>query len=62
MDVSLVMGIQELAGGAKGKTTRIFSQLETQAKVSGWSKEVKTLIVNAKSQGLAPQFLVYEES
>jgi len=57
-DVSLVTGIQEGMGEAKGKTVhKFFSQIETLAKVSGWSSEDKALIVKAKLQGLALQFL-----
>jgi len=52
------MGIKEWTGEAKGKTVHeFFSQIETLAKVSGWSKEDKALIVKAKLQGLALQFL-----
>jgi len=57
-DVSLVTGIQEWTGEAKGKSVHeFFSQIETLAKVSGWSNEDKALIVKAKLQGLALQFL-----
>lgn len=56
-DVSLVIGIQEWTGEAKGKTVHeFFSQIETLAKVSGWTNEDKALIVKAKLQGLALQF------
>ena len=41
-DVSLVTGIQEWTGEAKGKTVQeLFSQIETLAKVSGWTNEDK---------------------
>jgi hypothetical protein len=57
-DVLLVTGIQEWTGEAKGKTVHEFlSQIETLAKVSGWMNEDKALIVKAKLQGLALQFL-----
>ena len=57
-DVSLVTGIQEWTGEAKGKSVHEFiSQIETLAKVSGWKNEDKALIVKAKLQGLALQFL-----
>ena len=57
-DVSLVTGIQEWTGEVKGKTVHeFFSQLETLAKVSGWTNKDKTLIVKVKLQGLALQFL-----
>jgi len=57
-DVSLVTGIQEWTGEAKGRTVHeFFSQIETLAKVSGWTNEDKALIVKAKLQGLALQFL-----
>ena len=56
-DVLLVTGIQEWTGEAKGKTVHeFFSQIETLAKVSGWTNEDKALIVKAKLQGLALQF------
>ena len=35
----------------------VFSQIETLAKVSGWTNEYKALIVKAKLQGLTLQFL-----
>jgi hypothetical protein len=39
-DVSLVTGIHEWMGEAKGKTMHeYFSQTETLAKVSGWTNE-----------------------
>jgi hypothetical protein len=41
-DVSLVTGIQEWTGEAKGKTVHeFFSQIETLAKVSGWTMKIK---------------------
>jgi hypothetical protein len=53
-----VTGIQEWTGEAKGKTVhKYFSQIETLAKVSGWTSEYKALIVKAKLQDLALQFL-----
>lgn len=54
-DVSLVTVIQEWTGDAKGTTVCeffFFSQIETLAKVSGWTNEDKALIVKAKLQGL----------
>jgi hypothetical protein len=57
-DVSLVAGIKEWTGESKGKPVQEFlSQIETLAKVSGWSSQDKALIVKAKLQGLALQFL-----
>ena len=39
-DVSLVTGIQEWTGEAKGKTVHeFFSQIENLTKVSGWTNE-----------------------
>ena len=50
-DVSLVTGIQEWTVEAKGKTVHeFFSQIETLAKVSGWTNEDKVLIVKSKLQ------------
>lgn len=57
-DVSLVAGIKEWTGESKGKPVQEFlAQIETLAKVSGWSSQDKALIVKAKLQGLALQFL-----
>ena len=57
-DVSLVTGIHEWTSEAKGKSVHeFFSQIETLAKVNGWTNEDKALIVKAKLQGLALQFL-----
>ena len=57
-DVSLVTGIQEWSGEAKGKSVHeFFSQIETLEKVSGWTNEDKALIVKANLQGSALQFL-----
>ena len=57
-DVSLVAGIQDWSGETKGKSVHeFFSQIETLAKVSGWTEVDKALIVKAKLQGLALQFL-----
>ena len=51
-------GIQEWTGEAKGKTVHeFFSQIETLARVSEWMNEDESLIVKAKLQGLALQFL-----
>jgi hypothetical protein len=45
-------------GETKGKTVNeFFAQIESLAKVSGWTSEDKALIVKAKLQGLALQFL-----
>lgn len=57
-DVSLVAGIKEWTGEAKGKSVNdFFAQIETLAKVSGWTNDDKALIAKAKFQGLALQFL-----
>jgi hypothetical protein len=57
-DVSLVAGIKEWTGESKGKPVLEFlMQIETLAKVSGWTGQDKALIVKAKLQGLALQFL-----
>jgi hypothetical protein len=57
-DVSLVAEIKEWTGEAKGRSVHeFFSQIETLAKVSGWTNEDKALITKAKLQGLALQFL-----
>jgi len=56
--VLLVIGIQEWTGKVKAKTVHeVFSQIETLEKVSGWTNEDKALIVKAKLQGSALQFL-----
>jgi hypothetical protein len=57
-DVSLVAGIKEWTGDSKGRPVHEFlTQIETLAKVSGWTSQDKALIVKAKLQGLALQFL-----
>jgi hypothetical protein len=57
-DVSLVAGIKEWTGESKGRSVQEFlTQVETLAKVSGWTSQDKALIVKAKLQGLALQFL-----
>jgi hypothetical protein len=57
-DVSLVAGIKEWTGESKGKPVQEFlTQVESLAKVSGWNTQDKALIVKAKLQGLALQFL-----
>jgi hypothetical protein len=57
-DTSLVTGIQEWTDEAKGKFVHeFFSHRETLAKVRGWTNEDKALIVKAKLQELALQFL-----
>jgi hypothetical protein len=57
-DVSLVAGISEWTGKSKGRSVQEFlTQVETLAKVSGWTSRDKALIVKAKLQGLALQFL-----
>jgi hypothetical protein len=54
-DVSLVADIKEWTGESKGKPVQEFlMQIETLAKVSGWSSQDKALIVKAKLHGLAP--------
>jgi hypothetical protein len=61
-DISLVATIKEWTGGKKGKPVHEFlTQIETLAKVSGWSDLDKALIVKAKLQGLALQFLHGQE-
>jgi predicted mannosyl-3-phosphoglycerate phosphatase (HAD superfamily) len=57
-DVSLVAGIKEWTGESKGRPVQEFlTQIETLAKVSGWTSQDKALIVKAKLQGLALQFM-----
>jgi hypothetical protein len=57
-DVSLVAGIKEWTGESKGRPVHEFlTQIEILAKVSGWTSQDKALIVHAKLQGLALQFL-----
>jgi hypothetical protein len=54
-DVSLVTRIQEWTGEAKGKAVHEhFSQIETLAKVSGWTNE--GFDCEGKITGLALQF------
>jgi predicted mannosyl-3-phosphoglycerate phosphatase (HAD superfamily) len=57
-DVSHVAGIKEWTGESKGRSVQEFlTQIETLAKVSGWTSQDKALIVKAKLQGLALQFI-----
>jgi hypothetical protein len=57
-DVSLIAGIKEWTGESKGRPVQEFlTQIETLAKVSGWTSQDKALTVKAKLQGLALQFL-----
>jgi hypothetical protein len=57
-DISFVAGIKEWTGESKGKSVYDFlTQVETLAKVSGWTNQDKALIVKAKLQALALQFL-----
>jgi hypothetical protein len=57
-DVSLVARIKEWTGESKGKSVYEFlAQVETLAKVSGWTSQDKALITKAKLQGLALQYL-----
>jgi hypothetical protein len=57
-DVPLVAGINEWIGESKGKSVYEFlAQIDTLAKVSGWTSQDKALITKAKLQGLALQFL-----
>ena len=57
-DILLVTGILEWTGEVKGKIVHeFFSQIETLAKVSGWTNDDKALIVKANLPGLALQFL-----
>lgn len=57
-DVSLVAGIKEWTGESKGRPVHEFlTQIENLAKVSGWTSQDMALIVKAKIQGLALQYL-----
>ncbi|PNF33548.1 hypothetical protein B7P43_G17358 [Cryptotermes secundus] len=57
-DVSLVAGIKEWTGESQGRPVHDFlTQIETLAKVSGWTNQDKALIVKAKLQGLSLQYL-----
>jgi hypothetical protein len=57
-DVSLVASIKEWTGEFKSIHGQEFlMQIETFAKVSGWTNQDKALIVKAKLQGFALQFL-----
>jgi hypothetical protein len=47
-DVSLVAGIKEWTGKSKGRSVHEFlTQIETLAKVSGWTSQDKALIAKA---------------
>jgi hypothetical protein len=62
-DVSLVAGIKEWTGDSQGRPVHEFlTQIETLAKMSGWTSQDKDLIVKAKLQGLALQFLQGREA
>jgi hypothetical protein len=53
-DVSLVAGIKEWTGESKGRSVQEFlTQVETLAKVSGWTSQDKALNIKPKLQGLA---------
>jgi hypothetical protein len=57
-DVSLVAGMKEWSGDAKGRSVReYFAQIESFAKVSHWTEQDMALIAKAKLQGLALQFV-----
>jgi hypothetical protein len=56
-DVLLLTEKQEWTCETKGKTMpELFAQIDTLAKVRGWSNEDKALIVKTKLHGLALQF------
>lgn len=57
-NVSLVAEIKEWTGDGKGRSVYEFlNQVDTLARVSGWTSQDKALIVKAKVQGLALQFV-----
>jgi len=57
-DVTLVAGIKDWTGDSKGRTIHEFlAQIDTYAKVSNWVDDEKALIVKAKLQGIALQFV-----
>jgi hypothetical protein len=57
-DVTLVTGIKDWTGDSKERSVHeFFSQIDTYAKVSNWSEEEKSLIANAKLQGIALQYV-----
>jgi hypothetical protein len=57
-DVSLVAGIKEWTGEGKGRSVHEYlTRVETLAKVRGWTSQDKALMMKAKIQGLALQFL-----
>jgi hypothetical protein len=61
-DVLLVAGIKEWTEESKGRSAHEFlTQIETLAKVSGWTSKEKALIVKAEVQGLALEFLNGQE-
>jgi hypothetical protein len=50
--------LRNYTGESKGRSVQEFlGQIETLAKVSGWTSQDKAIIIKAKLQGLAPQFL-----
>jgi len=57
-DVTLIAGIKDWTGDSKGRTIHEFlAQIDTYAKVSNWADDEKALIVKAKLQGIALQFV-----
>ena len=57
-DVTLVAEIKVWMGDSKGRTVHeFFAQMDTYAKVSNWADDEKALIVKAKLQGIALQFV-----
>ena len=57
-DVTLVTGIKDWTGDSKSRTVHEFLvQIDTYAKVGNWADDEKALIVKAKLQGIALQFV-----
>jgi hypothetical protein len=61
-DVTLVAGIKDWTGDNKGRTVyEFFAQIDTYAKVSNWAEDEKALILKAKLQGIALQYVQGKE-
>ena len=57
-NVTFVAGIKDWTGDSKGRTIHEFlAQIDTYAEVSNWTDDEKALIVKAKLQGIALQFV-----
>jgi hypothetical protein len=60
-DVSLVTSIKDWTEAKSGRSVDFFTQVESLAKVNDWTDKDKELIVKAKCQGHALQFLTGQD-